>query len=206
MTAVLCRRLRRAAAALPDEGVPLQQLAAAHGPAGQGTLLILLAAPCLLPVPGVGTVLGCGILALALTLWRGSGAGLPLRVGAFELPSLWAARVLRLLAGFYASSGRLTQKRLTHFAGDKAKRWLAIKAALMAVLIILPIPFGNFFPALALMLLGLGLVASDGLAILAGTAMAALALTFSIGITWVAWFWGLEAFEFLHKLSTGLIA
>nr|WP_310388203.1 exopolysaccharide biosynthesis protein [Roseateles sp.] len=157
-------------------------------------------------MPGVGTVLGCGVLALALNLWRGSGVSLPLRVGAFELSGLWAARVLRLLAGFYASSGRLTQPRLMHFAGDKARRWLAIKAALMAVLIILPIPFGNYFPALALMFVGLGLVASDGLAILVGTAMAALAMAFGIGLIWAAWFWGLEAFEFLHKLSIGLAA
>lgn len=203
MTVALCRRLRRAASNLPDEGVPLQQLAAAHGSAGQGTLLILLAAPCLLPVPGVGTILGWGMLAMAVALWRGTSegsAGLPQRVGDFNLPSLWAARVLRLLSRFYISSGRLTRQRLTHFSGDGAKRYLAAKTALMALLIILPIPFGNFFPALALMLLGLGLVARDGLAVLAAAAVAAVALLFSAAVGAAAWFWGFELVELAQQL------
>jgi len=45
----------------------LSHLAAVHGPAAQGTLLVLLAAPCLLPMPGVGSVLGIGLALLALT-------------------------------------------------------------------------------------------------------------------------------------------
>jgi hypothetical protein len=205
VTAALCRRLRRAAANLPNEGVPLKQLAAAHGPAGQGTLLILLAAPCLLPMPGVGSILGWGLLAMALALWRGGSEGskgLPQRVGDFNLPSLWAARVLRLLSRFYIRSGRLTRERLTHFSDDGAKRCLAAKTALMALLIILPIPFGNLFPALALMLLGLGLVARDGVAILAGAAMALLSVLFSIAVACAAWFWGIELFELAQQMPS----
>ncbi|NDG40648.1 MAG: hypothetical protein EBY28_15070 [Betaproteobacteria bacterium] len=52
---------------MTGERVPLSHLAAVHGPAAQGTLLVLLAAPCLLPMPGVGSVLGIGLALLALT-------------------------------------------------------------------------------------------------------------------------------------------
>ena len=57
----------------------------------------------------------------------------------------------------------------------------------MAVLIILPIPFGNVLPALALMLLGLGLAYRDGVAVLLaiGTAAAALLYTATLGLA--AW-------------------
>ena len=41
----------------------MRALAQAHGPEAHGTLLLLLAMPCLLPVPGVGTVLGMGMAA-----------------------------------------------------------------------------------------------------------------------------------------------
>jgi hypothetical protein len=38
----------------------------AHGSANQGTLLGLLAVPCLLTAPGVASVLGIGVAALAI--------------------------------------------------------------------------------------------------------------------------------------------
>mgnify|MGYP000896822459 CR=1 FL=1 len=62
--------LRDAAAALPAERVSMQTIAKAHGPAAHGTLLLMTAVPCLLPVPGVGTVLGLGMAALAAAMER----------------------------------------------------------------------------------------------------------------------------------------
>jgi Exopolysaccharide synthesis, ExoD len=61
MTPPIVRRLRDAAAAIRDERVSMQAMVQAHGPEAHGTLLLLLAMPCLLPVPGVGTVLGLGL-------------------------------------------------------------------------------------------------------------------------------------------------
>ena len=58
MTAPIVQRLRETAASLTEERVSMQTLAHAHGTAAHGTLLLLMAGPCLLPVPGVGTVLG----------------------------------------------------------------------------------------------------------------------------------------------------
>jgi hypothetical protein len=200
--------LRSAAAELPAQGIKLQHLAAAHGPAGLGSLLILLAAPCLLPVPGVGTVLGLGLLGLAMKLWRGDSERahkLPKELADFGLSKLWATRVLHLMARFYAQSGRWTRRRLTDFTDGSPSRFLSAKVALMAALIILPIPFGNLLPALALMLLGLGLVARDGLAVLAGAAMATLALLFSVLVGAAAWFWGLGALELARQISTWLL-
>ena len=61
----------------------MRAMAQAPGPEAHGTLLLLLAMPCLLPVPGVGTVLGLGMAALAAAIWRGLAlfvtAGLMLR-------------------------------------------------------------------------------------------------------------------------------
>ncbi|MDC8774055.1 exopolysaccharide biosynthesis protein [Roseateles albus] len=205
MTIALSERLRQAAADLPAEGTSLQHLAAAHGPAAQGTLLILLAAPCLMPLPGVGSVLGFGLLAMAMAFWRGASAAsaaLPQRVGEFGLSRLWATRVLHMLARFYAHSGRLTRQRLTHLTDGALERCLSAKVGLMAALIILPIPMGNLFPALALMLLGVGLVARDGLAVLAGAAMAALALLFSLAVAAATWFWGLEALALAQQIPS----
>ena len=103
MTVPIVQRLRETASALSEEQVSMQDLAQAHGPAAHGTLLLLMAVPCLLPVPGVGTVLGLGMVALAAAMWRGhSSACLPRRVAELELSRRWAQRVLGMLASAYS--------------------------------------------------------------------------------------------------------
>lgn len=193
MSVGIAQRLRDASAGLSQERVALSQLADLHGPGAPGSLLMLLAAPCLLPVPGVGTVLGLGIAMLALALWRGQAAcTLPQRVGDLQLPLRWARRVLTLLARVYERASRLARQRLPHLADVAPRSWLAAQVGSMALLIVLPIPFGNVLPALALMLLGLGLVFRDGVAVLLAAGTAAAALAFTAGLGLAAWWWGVQ--------------
>ena len=138
MTAPIVQRLRETAAALSEERVSTQTLAHAHGTAAHGTLLLLMAGPCLLPVPGVGTVLGFGIAALAAAMWTAAAIGL------------------------------------------------------MAFIVILPIPFGNLLPALAMMLIGLGLVFRDGVVAVLGMITAVLAVFVTAGLVLMAWVYGSE--------------
>ncbi|MBC7942094.1 MAG: exopolysaccharide biosynthesis protein [Chitinophagaceae bacterium] len=193
MTAPIVQRLRDAAAALPGERVSMQTMAQAHGPEAHGTLLLLMAAPCLLPVPGVGTVLGLGMAALAAAMWRGhSSVCLPRRVAELELSRHWARRVLGLLASAYAMAGRYSRARLSHLASAGRRSWTAAAVGLMAVIVVLPIPFGNVLPALAIMLIGLGLVFRDGAAVLLGLTTAGAALFVTAGLVLMAWVWGSE--------------
>lgn len=160
MTAPMPQRLRDAAAALPADRVSLQSLALAHGPATQGSLLLLLAAPCLLPVPGGGTVPGLGVAALAAAMRRGHCADcLPRRVAEIELSRHWAQRLLGLLAALYALAGRLARTRLSHLTSVGTPSWLAATVGLMAASVVLPIPFGNLLPTLSIMFIGLVLAA-----------------------------------------------
>lgn len=171
----------------------MQTLAHAHGPAAHGTWLLLMAVPCLLPVPGVGTVLGLGMLALAVAMWRGqSAACLPRRVAELELSSQWAQRVLSMLASAYDVAGRFARARLSHLASAEGGSWTAAAIGLMALIVVMPIPFGNVLPALALMLIGLGLVFRDGVAVVLGLAMAALAMCVTAGVMLMAGIWGSE--------------
>lgn len=189
----LHERLRAASAGLQSERVSLAEMAAAHGPAAQGTLLVLMATPCLLPVAGVGTLLGLGLVAVALAMWRGhEPVGLPPRVAAMALPRDGAQRVLGLIAHFYAFASRCSRERLTHLVQTGRCRWIAAGVGAMAVLIVLPIPFGNVLPALALTAFGLGMVFRDGAAVLLGAVFSVLALAFTAGLGLAAWHWGGE--------------
>jgi hypothetical protein len=188
----LHQRLRESAASLTQDRVSVAQLADSHGAAAQGTLMVLLAAPCMLPMPGVGTVLGLGLAMMALAIWRGqTDTALPPRVAGFQMSGRSASRVLGLLAHFHELAGKFARRRLHGLSGTGLQGWLAALTGVMAVLIILPIPFGNVLPATALMLLGLGLVYRDGVAVLLaiGTAAAALLYTATLGLA--AWSWGM---------------
>jgi len=172
----------------------MQTLAQAHGPAAHGTWLLLMAVPCLLPAPGVGTVLGLGMAALAAAMWRGqSSACVPWRVAELELSRTWAQRVLGMLASAYCVAGRFARARLSHLAAAERRSWTAAAAiGLMALIVVMPIPFGNVLPALALMLIGLGLVFRDGVAVVLGLAMAGLTICVTAGVMLMAWAWGSE--------------
>ena len=63
---------------------------------------------------------------------------------------------------------------------------------LMTLIVMMPIPFGNVLPALALMLIGPGLVFRDVVAVVLGLAMAALAMCVTAGVMLMAWAWGSE--------------
>jgi hypothetical protein len=193
MTPPIAQRLRDAAADLQHERVSVRALVQAHGPEAYGTLLLLLATPCLLPVPGVGTVLGLGMATLALSMWKGHGAPcLPDRVAELELPRHWAQRVLSVLASAYALAGRHAKARLGHLARVGRRSVTAVAVGVMALIIVLPIPFGNVLPALALMFIGMGLIFRDGAAVVLGQLMSLLALAVTCGVLLMAAVWGTE--------------
>ncbi|MDT8999743.1 exopolysaccharide biosynthesis protein [Paucibacter sp. APW11] len=179
--------LRDAASSLRQEHISVQELAAVHGHAAEGALLILLAVPCVLPVAGVGTVLGMGLLALAWSMWRGSGtAQLHPRVAALRLPRLWAQRVLRLLAVIYEQAARLARPGRRAQFSVLGQRLMAATVLLMAVLIVLPLPLGNVLPGLAICCFGLSLVLREAWLALAGVGMTMLSLGYCAALVWLA--------------------
>jgi hypothetical protein len=66
---------------------------------------------------------------------------------------------------------------------------MAPGVALMGALIFLPIPLGNVLPAIAVVLLGLGLVFRDGIAVLAGAATGLAAIGYTMALAFGAWAW-----------------
>ena len=141
----------------------------------------------------MGTVLGLGMAALAIAMWRGKAAPfLPQRVAELQLSRHWAQRVLLILASSYALAGRHARARLDRLATIGRRSVAALAVGAMAILVMMPIPFGNVLPALALMLIGLGLVFRDGVAVILGLLMSGVALAATIGSLLMAGVWGGE--------------
>lgn len=188
MTLSISQRLHAAADELRCDQTNLQFLVDAHRPQVREALLVLLGTLCLCPVPGVGTVVGTAIFAMAVMSWRGLGdASLPSRFGDFGLSRVRATRVLRTLARIHEVAERTHQPRWRALVDWLPDRVMAGAAALMGVLIALPIPLGNFLPGLALILAGLGLLRRDGLSLLLGAGCGVLGAVWPLALGVAAW-------------------
>jgi hypothetical protein len=61
-------------------------------------------------------------------------------------------------------------------------RVLGLASLVNGVLIVLPIPFGNTAPAIAMLILSLGMVAGDGIAVGVGLLATVVALAMDVGM------------------------
>ena len=76
--------------------------------------------------------------------------------------------MIKILTWIYTKADLVCKPRLEALSSPAHRGWLVPFIALMGLIIFLPIPGGNGTPAVALILIGLGLMARDGLAIIAG--------------------------------------
>lgn len=159
----------------------LQDLLQLHGEGSTAVILMILAACCVLPVSGVGTVLSPAMVLLA---WRWAQRRetrhLPERIGRVRLNETWTARVLHGFAWMYRTAARCLRPRLATLSDDRTRPWWALWITLMAFLVFLPIPFGNVLPALSLIMLCLGWMFRDGAALMLSKVVGIGALGFAL--------------------------
>lgn len=166
----------------------LDELLRLQGPASTPMLLLVLALLCVLPVAGVGTVLSWAIALLALNWARGAPPPpLPPRLGAFRLGPLGSRRVLRALDAVRGLQRQWFRARLSLLAHPRTALLWALWIVLMAFIIFLPLPLGNVLPGLSLVLLALGWMARDGLALLLSAATGGGAVLMLLWLGDLAW-------------------
>ena len=181
------------AAAQTTTRLSLADLLRLHGDSSPAVLLLVLSVLCVLPVYGVGTALSFAILATAWrwgALTRGgtsSGNGLSDRLGQLSLSETWSRRCLQGLAWMYATAGRCLRTRWTALCHPRTGPWWGLWIALMGLVIFLPLPFGNVLPSISLVLLSLGWMFRDGLALLASAVAGSGAVAFTVVFGHLVW-------------------
>lgn len=162
--------------------VSLGELMDRFGTAGVGAVLFLLAIPAFLPIP-LPTGIPAGA-AMVLIAWQiGAGTAGPLRLpGWIRRFSLRRDHVSRggvkLMRALRRLGLRLRPRAPGWLAGP-ARGWMALTLAVCGAVIILPIPFGNQLPSLAVGAIGLGLLRRDGMAVAVGHALGVLAMAWT---------------------------
>jgi hypothetical protein len=197
MSSALAQRLRAAAerhrtgADKPDTlRLTFADLLAVHGMSSGAVLLMLLSVLSLLPLAGTGTVMSLGIWAVAWAWLSEGDLHLPKRLGDVTLNERWSGRCLRSLAWIYEQSNRWLRPRWTPWTHPKTRAAWAAWIALMGFVIFLPLPMGNVLPGLSLILLSLGWMFRDGVAMLLS------ALTGLAALVYLASLWHLLALTF----------
>jgi hypothetical protein len=159
--------------------VSLGALRDALGDRGFGVLLFIFALPNLIPVniPLLSAVLGLPLVLLAAQLSYGRHKPwFPHWLTHRSFPHhAFVSVVERALPGLERTE-MLLRPRLSFLLSWTGERIIGLAVLILALVLTLPIPFGNWLPACAIAIVGLAIVEKDGLAALVGLAVGAVSL------------------------------
>ncbi len=171
------------------ERVSLGEMVDAFDARAYGPLIVLFAAPNILPValPGISAVLGVPLMLLTAQLMLGlHRPWLPdflrrrsLARASFEsLVHRIVPRLVRIEA--------MIRPRLLPLTGAWGKRLIGAVGMVLAAIVFLPVPFGNAIPGIALVLMAVGLLSRDGVAVVVGGLIGAVGLAVVSGFVYGA--------------------
>ena len=166
--------LRDFAQALTADRVSLAEIDRGLGDRGLGVLMAIFAVPNIFPstVPFGNVITGIPMILLTVHLvlgWR--QLVLPPSLARRSIAAQTLKSFAPKLASVLARVEPLLKPRLSVVSGPLAERIIGVIALILSILSAIPIPFGHMVPALALMVIGLGLIEHDGAAILLGAAL-----------------------------------
>lgn len=151
----------------------------------RATLLILFAIPNLLPgLPGTSAVTGLPLVYLTLQMMLGRPAWLP---GFIANRSLLRTNLLAIVTRAAPYLGRIEHvlhPRLPSLTRENAQRIMGAVGILLSLLVMLPIPLGNFLPACAILIAALGLLGHDGAFVLVAAGIALSAVVVLVAVYW----------------------
>ncbi len=155
------------------KALTFQETIAALGPQAYAILVILLSLPFTtpIPVPGLSTVFGIIIGHIALSFTLGREPWIPRRFQQRTLPAGFFGKVMRVAAWIIRFLEKRLRTRWVILVEHPALRRthsLVMLLAAAALLLPLPIPFTNTFPAWAIILIAAGLLERDGVFIVGG--------------------------------------
>ncbi len=203
-TARLSEDITRVLAAFADREVTLREIIVLMQQRAYAFLLLLIALPFATPVPlpGLSTPFGLIMAFLGLRIACGQKPWLPERLLALKLPATWLPNLFRAVQRPVRFIERFLRPELTMLVDAPVLHrlhGLMIMVCGLLLLLPLPIPFTNMFPATAVVLLACALLEKDGRFSIAGAVVFVLAL----GYFALLWLGGAAAVQHLLERLTG---
>lgn len=157
-------------AARKGDGISIGELVGRKGRIGIAFTLLVLCLPTLVPLPGpFGMIFGTCLAFVAVQmLWGADRIWMPGFIARRKISLKVVETMVRLGRPWVLRlESFLIAGRLPFLTGKTARMVLALPVLMLAVLISLPIPFGNTVPALAIILIAIALAERDGAVVIA---------------------------------------
>ncbi|MDQ0320698.1 hypothetical protein QO002_002836 [Pararhizobium capsulatum DSM 1112] len=166
-------------AATAGPKITLRDLSIAMQDRSFGAFLVVFALPNLIPLPpGATLILGLPLIFIAwqMVTARDNRIHLPKRMGDYAFDRSSFQTLVERITPWLKRAETLVKPRAWFIGGRFAERLIGVLALILATVIFLPIPFGNWLPAFALAIMGFALTERDGLGLATGLAIGAASL------------------------------
>jgi hypothetical protein len=201
----LSAAFERAAAEIRTHTITVRELLELIGEQGLLLFCAFLAIPFLLPVaiPGASTVFGILMVLIGFGVATDSLPLVPKRLMDHSLSSKHVLPALQKGAEVFRRFEKLIRPRVLAMTTGRAANFvngIVIVLAALVLMVPLPlVPFTNTIPALAVVLLSIGMVERDGIVIVLGYLATVAAALYCGTIAWAAWKAGSGATEWLRE-------
>ncbi len=139
-------------------------------------LLLVFAFPNILPTPpGLAGILGLPLIYLSSQLMLGRTPWLPPFISNRSITRETFVNLVTRAIPWLARAEKMLKQRLWLLVSPPAQRFLGAVCLMLSLVLVLPIPFGNMLPSIAICVLALGLLERDGFWVLAGLISAVIA-------------------------------
>ena len=185
--------------------VTVGELLEAFHERGFGVLLLIFALPAAIPLPGLGINLIVAAPLVILSLQQALGAQqvrLPQRLRRRRISSQRLKAVANHARPWARRLEMILKPRLTCLTHGLSVHIIGVLGLLMALSVCVPLPLTNTVPSMGIAIMAAGLLARDGLFIIAGAL---------IGGLWVVTIWGalivfgITGLEWLHGQLSALL-
>lgn len=177
------------------EALTVETLVARVGDRGFGLLLLVLSLPSALPVPAAGYSVPFGLLLLVLAVQMLIGKVRPVfprRLEKVRISSSFAEKLLGGAAWIFKRLEWIIRPRMKWVGNRPGRVLMGLLVLAMAVLMMIPIPMTNTFPAFVVFLIGIGLTEDDGLFAIGACLVGALAVALYVALVWAMIVYGPE--------------
>lgn len=155
------------------ESISIKQICNALGDRSFGAFLLVFCLPNLVPLPpGSSAILGIPLILISYQIMAGhSQIWLPKRLAEYSLTKYTFQCMIEKIIPFLKKGEAFVRERywpLNHTFGDKA---FGLFCLILAIVVTIPIPLGNWPPAFALAFLAAAYTKRDGITLTIGIAL-----------------------------------
>jgi hypothetical protein len=192
-----------------SEELTVGQLVERVGDRGFGLLLLVLSLPSALPVPAAGYSVPFGLLLIVLALQMLAGKTRPVfpkRMERMALSRGMAEKLLKGAAWIFKRLEWIVRPRMRWVGQRIGLTLMGFLVMIMAILMMIPIPMTNTFPAFVIFLIGVGLTEEDGFFAMGACLVGVFAVALYGALVWAIIVYGPEVVTTIKDTIKGFLS